>query len=99
FILRQFSPVVTIGGGIALDVHAPRHKRADPAVAPFLETLERGNREEIMAALTDPAPLGLRLPQLTARTGWTEVEMHPVAKKLLDAKRLRIVGEQPFTIA
>src|SRR5271170_759979 len=41
FILRQFSPVVTIGGGIALDVQAPRHKRVDAGVARFLETLER----------------------------------------------------------
>src|SRR4029077_12554616 len=53
FILRQFSPVVTIGGGTALDVHAPRHKRADPSIAPFLETLERGNREEILSALAE----------------------------------------------
>ena len=99
FILRQFSPVVTIGGGTALDVHAPRHKRADPAVTPFLETLEHGNREEILAAFAGSLPIGLSLMQIIARTGWTEGEVREVAKALVVATRLRIVGEQPFTIA
>ncbi len=99
FILRQFSPVVTIGGGVALDVHAPRHKRADTAVAPFLETLERGNREEILAAFAESAPQGLSLAQIIARTGWTVIEIQEVAKKLVDAKRLRVVGDLPFTVA
>src|SRR5580698_9736046 len=40
FILRRFSPVETIGGGTVLDARAPRHKRKDAAVAPFLGVLE-----------------------------------------------------------
>jgi selenocysteine-specific elongation factor len=99
FILRQFSPVVTIGGGTALDVQAPRHKRADAAVAPFLETLERGNHEEILAAFAESAPQGLSLSQIIARAGWTSVEIQQVAKKLADAKRVRVIGDQPFAIA
>ncbi|HSY58221.1 MAG TPA: selenocysteine-specific translation elongation factor [Terriglobales bacterium] len=99
FILRQFSPVITIGGGTALDVQAPRHKRADTAVAPFLETLERGNHEEILAAFAESAPQGLALSQIIARTGWTSAEIQQVAKNLTDAKRVRVIGDQPFTIA
>jgi len=99
FILRQFSPVVTIGGGTALDVQAPRHKRADPSGAPFLETLERGNPEEILAAFAEAAPQGLSLLQLTARTGWSDSELQQIAKNLVAAKRVRIIGDQPLTIA
>jgi selenocysteine-specific elongation factor len=99
FILRQFSPVVTIGGGTALDVHAPRHKRADPSVAPFLETLERGNREEILAAFAEGAPQGLSLSQTMARTGWGDAEIQEIAKSQAAANRLRLIGDQPFTIA
>jgi selenocysteine-specific elongation factor len=99
FILRQFSPVVTIGGGTALDVHAPRHKRVDPSVAPFLETVERGTREEILAAFAEAAPQGLSLSQVTARTGWSEAEVQKTAKNLVAARRLRVIGEQPFMIA
>jgi selenocysteine-specific elongation factor len=98
FILRQFSPVVTIGGGTALDVQAPRHKRADPSVAPFLETLERG-REEILAAFAEAAPQGLSLAQLSARTGWSDSEIQQIAKNLAAAKRVRVIGDLPLTIA
>jgi len=99
FILRQFSPVVTIGGGTALDVQAPRHKRADPSIAPFLETLERGNREEILAAFAEAAPQGLSLEQIIARTGWGDGEIQQVAHRQAAANRLRVIGDQPFTIA
>ena len=99
FILRQFSPVVTIGGGTALDVQAPRHKRADPSIAPFLETFERGNREEILSALAEAAPQGLSLAQVIARTGWGDAEIQQIAHRQAAANRLRVIGDQPFTIA
>jgi len=99
FILRQFSPVETIGGGVALDVRAARHRRNDPAVAQFLETLERGNREEILSALVAASPQGLSLEQIIARTGWTEADVRQAATKAIDAKRLRVVTALPWTIA
>ena len=76
-----------------------RHKRADPSVVPFLETLERGNREEILAAFAEAAPQGLSLAQLTARTGWSDPEIQQVVKNLVAAKRVRAIGDQPLTIA
>jgi selenocysteine-specific elongation factor len=99
FILRQFSPVETIGGGVALDVRATRHRRNDPAVAQFLETLERGNREEILGALAAASPYGLSMAQIVARTGWTETDVRQAATKAIDVKGLRVVNAQPWTIA
>jgi selenocysteine-specific elongation factor len=99
FILRQFSPVVTIGGGVVLDARASRHRRSDAAVTPFLETLERGGREEILAALVEFSPQGFTLAQLISRTGWTDIEVQQSVKKLAESKRLRIVAEQPLTVA
>jgi len=98
FILRQFSPVVTIGGGTVLDVQAPRHKSADPSVVAFLEMIERGNREEILAAFVETVPQGLSLSQLTARTGWSDSEIRQVVKNLVAAKRVRTTIDQPLTI-
>jgi selenocysteine-specific elongation factor len=95
FILRQFSPVVTIGGGTVLDARAPRHRRKDPAVAAFLATLERDSREEILAALAEAASQGATLAQIVARTGWSEPEARGVAQKLVEAKRLCWIAEQP----
>ena len=99
FILRQFSPVVTIGGGTVLDARARRHRRNDPAVAAFLETLERGNHEETLAALAASSQRGMTLAEIISRTGWTEAEVRRAVKNLSAAKQLRVVGEQPLTIA
>jgi selenocysteine-specific elongation factor len=99
FILRQFSPVVTIGGGTVLDARARRHRRNDPAVAAFPETLERGNHEETLAALAASSQRGMTLAEIISRTGWTEAEVRRAVKNLSAAKQLRVVGEQPLTIA
>jgi selenocysteine-specific elongation factor len=99
FILRQFSPVVTIGGGTVLDARAARHRRGDKAVGAFLGTLERGSHEEILGALADAALQGATLAQIVARTGWTEPEARGAAQDLVEAKRLRWVAEQPAMIA
>ncbi len=99
FILRRFSPVVTIGGGTVLDARAPRHKRKDAAVAPFLGVLENGDREEILGALVEATPRGLTLAEIVARTGWIEAETRAAAEKLAAAKRVRILGGAPTVVA
>jgi selenocysteine-specific elongation factor len=99
FILRRFSPVVTIGGGTVLDARAPRHKRKDAAVAPFLGVLEHGAREEILGTLVEAAPRGVTLPEIVARTGWLESEARAACEKLAAAKRVRILGAAPVVVA
>jgi selenocysteine-specific elongation factor len=92
FILRQFSPVITMGGGTVLDCLAPR-------VVVFLETLEQGSREEVLAALATAEPRGLELGQIIARTGWTETEAKEVIKRLAEAGRLRVLAGPPMMVA
>jgi selenocysteine-specific elongation factor len=99
FILRRYSPVVTIGGGTTLDARAPRHKRKDATVAPFLGVLEHGTREEILGALVEAAPRGMTLQEIVARTGWIESETRAGAEKLAAAKRVRILGGAPIVVA
>ena len=98
FILRQFSPVVTIGGGVALDVLAERHRFRDASVIPFLETLERGDRADILSGLADVSPRGLKLTQIISRTGWLEEEVIEPARLLAQQGKLRIVSEKPLII-
>jgi selenocysteine-specific elongation factor len=99
FILRQFSPVVTIGGGIVVDARPPRHRRNDPAVGNFLERIERGSAEEVLAAIAEAVPRGLTLEDMLARTGWLEADVRAAVKKLAEQKKLRILTEQPLTVA
>jgi len=98
FIVRQFSPVVTIGGGTVLDPLARRPMLRDTGRAAFLETLERGNHEEIFAAMTERALVGLGYEEIVARTGWTEKEIQAALEKLHGTGRVRIVSNEPLVL-
>lgn len=100
FIVRQFSPLVTIGGGVVIDALASRHRpREYASIVVFLSTLEKGNREEILPALLTAAKTSLSLPEIVARTGWTESEVRETAESLRTRSTIRIVEQQPFAIA
>ncbi len=98
FIVRQFSPVVTIGGGAVLDPLARRPMLRDIGRVAFLETLERGSHEEILAAMTERALLGLGYEEIVARTGWTEKEIEGALEKLQGTERVRTVSTQPLVL-
>lgn len=48
FILRFYSPMVTIGGGIILDVYPPKRKRFEEEVIKELQLKEQGNPQDIL---------------------------------------------------
>jgi selenocysteine-specific elongation factor len=98
FIVRQFSPVVTIGGGVVLDPLARRPMLRDTGRVAYLETLERGNHEEILAAMTERAVLGLGYEEIVARTAWMNHEIREAAKKLSDAGRVKTVSAEPLAL-
>src|SRR5205085_11725859 len=98
FIVRQFSPVVTIGGGIVLDPLARRPVARDTGRKAYLETLQRGDREEILAAMTERAILGLCYEEIVARTAWMDREIRDAAKKLSDAGRVKTVSPEPLVL-
>jgi selenocysteine-specific elongation factor len=98
FIVRQFSPVVTIGGGVILDPLARRPMVRDTGRAAFLETLESGKREDMLAAMTERALLGLGFEEAVARTGWFEQEIREIAQKLGAASRIKIVSAEPLIL-
>ncbi len=50
FIVRQFSPVITIGGGIVLDAFPPAKKRRAEQATTFLQTMLEGSPEQTLTA-------------------------------------------------
>jgi selenocysteine-specific elongation factor len=98
FIVRQFSPVITIGGGAVLDPLARRPTLRDTGRAAFLETLEGGKREESLAAMTERALLGLALEEIVAWTGWFPQEIRETALKLAASGRIKIVSGEPLVL-
>jgi len=98
FIVRQLSPVVTIGGGAILDPLARRPTRKDTGRVAYLGTLEKGTREEILAALAERNILGVPLQEIVARTGWLESEVRAVAENLARSRQVRIVALEPLLV-
>ncbi len=103
FILRKFSPVVTIAGGVVLDPAPPRKLAR---AAPRLATLERGTLAARVQLLVKESPHGLSLDALVARTGllaaelmkairesgvtWVEEQRWALDKDWLASRRARI---------
>jgi selenocysteine-specific elongation factor len=68
FVLRSYSPIVTIGGGTLLDVSPPRFKRKAPALLAHLGLLERGSEAEVLEEhVRHAGASGLRLDALSGR--------------------------------
>jgi selenocysteine-specific elongation factor len=82
FIVRQFSPVVTIGGGVVLDASPlTRKQRADDAIA-FLNIMRHGSPAQVLAArVARRGALGLSLSDVPGEMNIRREE----AAKLADA--------------
>ena len=88
FILRQFSPVVTIGGGVVIDASplARRGKQASQNIE-SLKLLAEGTHEQILAArISRRGPDGLRLIDALAETGWPPSLVASTATALVSPK-------------
>ena len=92
FIIRQSSPLVTIGGGTILDP-IPRRPRAKEAPREaYLSAVERNDKSEVLAQLVDRALFGLPQTEIAARTGWTDAESKETVRNLADSTRVRVLG-------
>jgi selenocysteine-specific elongation factor len=98
FVIRQFSPVVTIGGGVVLDAIARRATARDTGRVAFLETLERDDKVETLAGTLDRTPAGLAFDEIVARTAWVEDEARNTARALVQAGRAKSVSMEPLIL-
>ena len=94
FIIRQFSPVTTLGGGGVLDNAPPRHRPGDSTTIDSLWLLEHGEPEARLELLVRRA--GESTPaSLAAKTGWNPTDVIRVAKSLEAQKHLFVLGQPP----
>lgn len=107
FIIRQFSPVVTIGGGVVLDASPMSLKKAgrrrpadDPAAhlwTEILPALASGNRESILSVRTSRrGQSGLSLRDAVTETGWGREEIADLAVRLANRKSLLRFQDRMF---
>jgi selenocysteine-specific elongation factor len=89
FILRQFSPVITIGGGRVLDAaEEPRRTKAADRLA-FLKTVaEAGPEESLAARVARRAVSGLSISHAVGEMGLPPAQVEQFAGELVKAGKL-----------
>src|SRR5271157_2569118 len=90
FIIRMFSPVVTIGGGVVIDIGM-----AGKSALARLEVLASADAAERIALLVREAPFGMGTAGLVARTGLLEPEIAAAAAR---APLITIPQPQPWYV-
>ncbi len=89
FVIRQYSPVVTIGGGIILDTNPKHHKRFDHAILKKLQTLETENPlETLNILLMSNAETGLNLNELEKQSGMEQGPLIEYLEQLLNQEQI-----------
>ncbi len=79
FIIRMFSPVITIGGGVVLDNAGLRYRKKSAAAARLKAISEAGPADRV-AILARESGFGMGLSALVARTGLLAPELESIAR-------------------
>jgi selenocysteine-specific elongation factor len=98
YIVRQSSPLITIGGGAILDPIARRPRKKGMPREQFLLAVERTDKPDILEQLVDRALFGLPQNEIPARTGWTDIEIADTVRNLTSAKRVHLVAPDNSTL-
>ena len=86
YVIRSYSPIVTIGGGDLLDIAPAKAKRMNRALLARLKTLETGSPAQVLEAhLRRAGREGARLGDLRARTPFTLSEIKTLLGELARA--------------
>jgi len=95
FILRQFSPVVTIGGGAVLDALPLRRRVSREQARAFLSALQAGDPQNVLKArAANRSDKGLSLAEAVAETGWRRELIEATAASLTQAGQLLRMGDR-----
>ena len=96
-ILRQFSPVVTIGGAVVLDAFPVRRQRKDSLLA-FLNILANASRAEALTArIARSGKQGLALEDAGREMGMRKEAIERVVPTLLRGKTVLKAGDLLIT--
>ena len=83
FIIRQFSPVVTIGGGVVLENDPPVRVKNVEIHSDFLGSLTDDSSRAVLRARVFARPVGgLSLAEAVMRTGWHRREIEALTVQI-----------------
>ena len=98
FIFRRLSPMVTLGGGVVLDVE-PVKSRSRIEVVESLRSIESLAPHELIGCLAERNGLrGLDESQMLSRTMADRQTLRSTVNQLVNDNRLRLVCEEPCLV-
>ncbi len=99
FIIRSYSPQITIGGGVILDALPDKHRIRDHAARARLEGLAAADAIEQAEIFIEMAGAhALTAGELAARTGATDAQITGLAEILIAAGRALEVSTSPLIL-
>jgi selenocysteine-specific elongation factor len=97
FVVRSYSPIVTIGGGTLLDIAPPRFKRKAPALIAHLTLLQQGSDEEVLEEhVRQVGAAGVRVGALSGRVPFGPERLRKLLETLQGAGRALAVDRDWF---
>jgi selenocysteine-specific elongation factor len=97
FIIRSYSPQVTIGGGLIVDAHPEKHRASSRSARANLEQLERADRARQIEVFIEMAGIrGASSSELTSRTGAAEQQIIEFARALGPSGRVLEASTSPL---
>ena len=102
FIIRQFSPVITIGGGQVLDASEPaRRSKASERLAFLRSVAEATPENALLARVVRRGAAGLSIAEAVAETGWLAQRVEQLVAGLKKAAKVlqaadRFVSQEEF---
>lgn len=102
YVLRFYSPVVTVGGGAVIDPNPPKQKRFNEAVLQQIAIQEEGTPEEILLQEMEKDPAHIfRTDELASVTGLEMEQVQAILADLIESEQVvRLLAEnQPVFIS
>jgi len=95
FVIRSYSPVTTIGGGVVIDPLARKHKRYSDGIMRELKRLQHGDDLEKIETVIDRSSFtGIDLQGLVIRTGIPQNQVKKRLESLFSQKRAILLGRE-----
>ena len=89
FVMRRYSPALTIGGGRILDPHPPKHRPSSKGVAAQLQKLESEEIDQVVEARLSAGVAGFdRVKSMAGSLGLDQEQMELIVGRLAADGRL-----------
>lgn len=100
FVIRSYSPMHTIGGGVVIDPVPQRHKRFKPEVIAALATKEKGSPKELTLQYIESQKLPVAIADIAESIKLSEADVEAALDSLKrDVRKIDVEGSKMYLSA